>query len=608
MQDHDLALDNLTWSNDEDSALSRIPIKGSVYLYNHRKFGRMRIHCILLAGAVLEGLGAYQTFRSYLDKNDPDLVKGKPLGAVASRFNILKAIEKRERAVFDPKGVIGNDAMNKGHLNLSLRPIQELRLKIHADEDINARNNQMLTPLHIAAQRGLSSVLEALITCKADVMAIDKEQKSVLDFATRDKCKNILKSYGADGWQPLMIAAEAGEVEGLKLLLASMAEVNMQSKDGTTPLHVAAQHGHREAICLLLSAKADLNVLDHSGKSPFDVADNMIHLPEIHKHVLLNVTDHKDYGCDLCSRTIADGVCYSCSKCGFDMCMTCFKQQKAGCRLNLQLQGADGWTLLMVAAERGSHEVEMYLRYREALLCVKNHAKFSQWFKDFVHHCENLQQMDWTWQEFEPLSMAITDEKLTVQKVGEPPDYSCVLGSYDFQQGIHIWKVLVKNVRSMWLGIARGVKEQGGLGSYPGNQSEYMLAFGSADCEPVISGLAPIIEKFGNAGFASGQIVEFELDCKEHTLKMNVDGNTVVHAKNIGNNGVSAYVCMDYEESATIVSRTAIMGEINGSSNLPESDREAGFSNSAWSDKDDNLLSKELLDGIFSSSCALESN
>ena len=549
-----------------------------------------------MAGPVLEGLGGYTTLRMLLDANNSDLAKRKPLAAVATRLNILKTIEKLELAVLDTRRVVGNDLLNKFE-GQALTTILKLRQIIYADEDINARNKHMRTPLHIVAQQGPSSALEALIACKADVMAKDTDHKSVLDFATSDRCRNVLKSCGADGWQPLMIAVEAGNVERLNMLLAAKADVNMQSKDGSTPLHLAAQHGRREIMSSLLNAKADLKLLDSLGRSPFDVADALIHLPECHKHALSHVRDHKDYGCNLCSRIIVDGVCYSCSKCGYDMCMTCFKQQKAGCRLNLQLQGADGWTLLMIAAERGAHEVDMYLRYREALLCVRNRSEFPKWFHDFVHHYEDLQQMDWTWCECEPSSMSTADNNLTVQKVHDSPDYSCAVGSYEFIQGIHVWKILVKNVRAMWLGIARGVEEQGGLGSYPGNQSEYLLAFGSTDGEPVASGFAPAIEKFVSTGFSSGQEIVFELDMNEHTLKMSVDGNLAVNAKEISDKGLRAYVCMDYEESATIISRTAILSNIHEHNSRAESDWEIGFHNSAWTEEGDDLLSKEVADG-----------
>jgi hypothetical protein len=531
-----------------------------------------------------------------LDASDADLINHKPLGAMAGRFNILRTLEKLETAVLDPKNVIGNDLTKRFEGQTSLA-LQKVRQMIYANEDINARNRQMCTPLHIAAQQGLGSAIEALIACKADAMAMDKNSKSVLEYAANDECRRVLKSHGVDGWQPLMTAAEAGELPTLISLLEGKAQVNIQSKSGTTPLHLAAQHGHIEILYSLLSAKADLNSLDRLGRSPLDVADTLIHLPNIHKHVLSHVKDHKDYGCNLCSRIIADGVCYSCGECGFDVCTTCFKQQKAGCRLNLQLEGADGWTPLMIAAERGPREVDMYLRFREALLCVRNRAQFPGWFYGSVNHYENLQQMDWTWDECEPTSITTADDKLTVQKVDEPPDYSCALGSYEFNQGVHVWKVLVKNVRSMWLGIARGVTEHGGLASYPGNQSEYMLAFGSTDGEPVTAGLPPIIEKFSNAGYSSGQVVEFELDASEHSLKMSIDGNIAVHAKDVSDKGVRAYVCMDYEESATIISKTAIMRGVNQSSAVSDSDREAGFSNALWSEEEDDLLAKELAEG-----------
>ena len=57
----------------------------------------------------------------------------------------------------------------------------------------------------------------------------------------------------------LIDAADAGNLDAVKDLLARGADVNAKKSNGTTPLYAAAQGGH-EAVCHLLVEKgADLN-------------------------------------------------------------------------------------------------------------------------------------------------------------------------------------------------------------------------------------------------------------------------------------------------------------------------------------------------------------
>lgn len=69
-----------------------------------------------------------------------------------------------------------------------------------------------------------------------------------------------VNARNAQGWTPLHIAAAGGDQEVVALLLQHGAAVNAQSNIGTTPLDDATTRGGRQAvITLLLAHGAQMN-------------------------------------------------------------------------------------------------------------------------------------------------------------------------------------------------------------------------------------------------------------------------------------------------------------------------------------------------------------
>jgi hypothetical protein len=90
-----------------------------------------------------------------------------------------------------------------------------------------------------------------------------------------DKVRALLKDYpfmvlsmDDSGRTPLHIAAENGDTDMMRLLLASKADVNARNNLGQTPLHTAAAKNHLDAVELLLANKADVNARDNDGDTP----------------------------------------------------------------------------------------------------------------------------------------------------------------------------------------------------------------------------------------------------------------------------------------------------------------------------------------------------
>src|ERR1041385_1851699 len=70
---------------------------------------------------------------------------------------------------------------------------------------------------------------------------------------------------GNFGNLPIHVAAVRGESEELEALIAGGASVNAAGELGNRPLHDAAAQNHRRAVEILLSAGADLRAVNDDG-------------------------------------------------------------------------------------------------------------------------------------------------------------------------------------------------------------------------------------------------------------------------------------------------------------------------------------------------------
>lgn len=128
--------------------------------------------------------------------------------------------------------------------------VKDVRRHLNEGADINKKNGQGQTPLHIAARNGSKNVAEVLIERGAKVGAKDNE-----------------------GRTPLHLASENGHAPVIDLLIANRAQVNSRDKMGRTPLHHAAL-GIRgsEAALVLISKRAGVDAQDKKGWTPLYLA------------------------------------------------------------------------------------------------------------------------------------------------------------------------------------------------------------------------------------------------------------------------------------------------------------------------------------------------
>ncbi|XP_049633962.1 ankyrin repeat and SOCS box protein 10 [Suncus etruscus] len=137
---------------------------------------------------------------------------------------------------------------------------------------------ELTTPLHVAASRGHTEVLQLLLRRRAQPDFAPGGHTALHEACTAGHaaCVHALLVAGADpnlpdqdGRRPLHLCRGAGTLECAKMLLRFGASVDGRSEEEEeTPLHVAARLGHVELADLLLHWGACPNARDVEGRTP----------------------------------------------------------------------------------------------------------------------------------------------------------------------------------------------------------------------------------------------------------------------------------------------------------------------------------------------------
>lgn len=224
-------------------------------------------------------------------------------------FNVLRALQASSRL---------STYFNKKH--------RLIRALISKGSDLNVRNRQGMTPLHLAAKYCYIDVLRTIrshsradfatrtpngetllhLVCKymslslkdtpaeieimeylvwhtnADVNANDKDGYTPLHYAVWScslKGVERMVKLGADLYSrtrerqltPLHLAAIVSPASVVQFLVSFGADVNVRDASGKTPLHLVSLRSCRnDAMELLLSLGATVDLLDHKGCLPLD--------------------------------------------------------------------------------------------------------------------------------------------------------------------------------------------------------------------------------------------------------------------------------------------------------------------------------------------------
>jgi uncharacterized protein len=194
------------------------------------------------------------------------------------------------------------DAIKQGNLD------EVERLLFSNSSLIHERDNN-LSPVMVAAYCRQSVVMDFLIDKTGSLNIFEAAATGKINQLARHLARDplLVNAYSCDGFQPLglacffgqhktaeylikagavvnspsrnllgttsiQLAATAGHVNIVMLLLKHNANPNARENNGFTPLHAAAQNGDTKMIRTLLFNGADMTICNNRGKLPMDLA------------------------------------------------------------------------------------------------------------------------------------------------------------------------------------------------------------------------------------------------------------------------------------------------------------------------------------------------
>uniref|UniRef100_A0A1L8DKX5 Tyrosine-protein kinase n=1 Tax=Nyssomyia neivai TaxID=330878 RepID=A0A1L8DKX5_9DIPT len=166
-----------------------------------------------------------------------------------------------------------HDSRCHGRMNLLHRATKEGNYTVVSEllkcgyRNIDAKNQDGQTAVHLACQYADEAILQKIIECDANINFRDIKGNTPLHYACRSQSASMIK-----------------------LLIDSKANIQARNNEtGCVPLHDAAAHGNLDAVKVLLAAHAPLRPRSSSGELPIDFAQE-----KGHTHIVDFFTNYRE--------------------------------------------------------------------------------------------------------------------------------------------------------------------------------------------------------------------------------------------------------------------------------------------------------------------------
>lgn len=145
---------------------------------------------------------------------------------------------------------------------------------------------QLNAKLLKACHEGRAVKVQGLITCGADVNAVDKNGNSVLHITLSSP--HVEKAPDSTPSSPSLLFH--GHPEIAMALIAEGANIDARDEHNNTALHLAARYGHTDAVNKLIAEGADIHATNEDGNTALHLAARSGHV-HIVKNLLTNGAD-----------------------------------------------------------------------------------------------------------------------------------------------------------------------------------------------------------------------------------------------------------------------------------------------------------------------------
>ena len=176
------------------------------------------------------------------------------------------------------------------HFAIKMKDIELAKKLIALGADVNAKNDDDITPLHCAIIQKNTELVNACLGKFEDLNVLDKSNNTLLHYAARAENMELVSSLLQRGvnidqknsdakifyelnpndFAYLRMAVIKGHIKLTESLLQHKPDLikEKDSKTGCTALHFAIKSGHHELVRLLIKADADVSARDNQKNTP----------------------------------------------------------------------------------------------------------------------------------------------------------------------------------------------------------------------------------------------------------------------------------------------------------------------------------------------------